>query len=123
MFKFLKRIERNFLNKDKRTEVDFHLKGEVYKVLLLNRRDKRDLVLRKEYKAKTTGDMYEWLKPYIYKSFNLKELALKALDEGYIQTHLEVIEMLFEPEDIPEIIDFMIQANNLEDVLKCHQKD
>lgn len=113
LYKFLKKIEKNFLNRNKTEKVDFRLNGEVYEVLLLNRREKKELVFSQSYGKKKTGEIYEILKPYIYKSFGLKDLALKALDEGYIQTHYEVIETLFSPDEIVEIIDFMIKANNL----------
>ncbi len=111
--KFLRKIEKNYLEKNKREEVDFHLNGEVYKVLLLTREEKLELLFSNAGRLKSLKEIYEWLKPIIYKCFGLKEAAIRAKEEGYIKTYYEVIELVFEPCEIKRIINFILRANKL----------
>ncbi len=128
--KLLMKTENNFLNKDKTQKVNFRLKGEVHEVLLLSEREKKNLIFSQKFGKTTIKEIYETMKPFIYTSFQLKELALKAFENGYIQRHYDVIEMLFSADEIVRIIKFMIEANGLETMfeslqeeLKCQPKD
>ena len=53
------------------------------------------------------------MKRFIYNSLNLKELAVKAKDAGLINSYYDVIEALFEPEQIIEIIAFITEINGI----------
>ena len=53
------------------------------------------------------------MKRFIYNSLNLKELAVKAKDAGLITAYYDVIEALFEPEQIIEIIAFITEINGI----------
>lgn len=115
----LKKIEMNYHNKDKKEKTNFELNGETYEVILLTRKEKADLIFSKEFRTKENiGDVYKWLKPTIYKSFQLKEAAIQALNQGYIKTHYDVIDFVFAPEDIPQVINFMFEANNIKNFIK-----
>ena len=57
----------------------------------------------------TAGDIVKKMKRFIYNSLNLKELAVKAKDAGLIVAYYDVIEALFEPEQIIEIIAFITE--------------
>ena len=109
----LKKVEKNYTDKNKREKVDFNLNGEIYEVLTLTRDEKFNLMFSKNKDFKTLKDIYDWVKPFIYKSFQLKDLALKAKEEGYINTYLEVVDMLFEADNIPLIIGYLFEINNL----------
>ena len=115
----LKKVEENYHAKDKKEKTEFNLKGETYEAILLNRLEKADLIFSKQNgNFKNLKEIYEWLKPVIYKSFQLKEAAIKAKEKGFITSYYEISDMLFEPEDIIEIISFLIKANNLQNFKK-----
>lgn len=115
--KYLKKIEKNYQEKEKRTTTEFKIKDDVYEVILPNRSEKIELFLSKKAKFESVKDIFEWLKPTIYKSFQLKNLAIKAKEDGYINTYYEIIELLFDGEDIAKIIDFFLQHLNESQVL------
>jgi hypothetical protein len=53
------------------------------------------------------------MKKFIYNCLNLKELAVKAKEAGLINSYYDVIEALFEPEQIIEIIAFITEINGI----------
>lgn len=110
----LKTVEKNFLDKDKKETVNFTLRGKEYEVLLFTRSEKAEMYFSKKRNMNEMKEIYEWIKPFIYKAFQLKEVAKKAKEEGYINTYYEIVDMLFEPEDIPLIVDFIFKANRME---------
>lgn len=57
--KLLKKIEKNYLERNKREEVDFHLKGEVYRVSLLNRMEKMELLFSGYSKMNNLKEIYD----------------------------------------------------------------
>lgn len=114
--KLLRKIEKNFTEKDKRQKVEFVYKGDTYEVLTMTRAEKMDLIFSFMGNHKNLKEVYQWMKPLIYKSFQLKDVALKAKDEGYIRTYYEVVDYLFEPEDLSEIMQFISKINNLEKI-------
>lgn len=122
----LKKVEKNYTYKNKREKTEFTLNGEIYEVLTLTRDEKFDLMFSRHKDFKTYKDIYEWIKPFIYKTYQLKELALKAKEEGYINTYLEVVDMLFEADSIPLIVEHLFEINNLQtfknEVLKLQKK-
>lgn len=113
--KLLKKIEFNYHNKDKKETAEFKINDETYNVLLLNRSEKANLIFsRQNGEFNNLKEIYEWLKPVIYKSFQLKEAAVEAKERGFIKSYYEVVDMLFEPPDIIKIIEFLLKANNLQ---------
>lgn len=113
--KLLKKIEFNYHNKDKKETAEFKINDETYNVLLLNRSEKANLIFSKQNgDFNNLKEIYEWLKPVIYKSFQLKEAAVEAKERGFIKSYYDVVDMLFEPPDIIKIIEFLLKANNLQ---------
>ena len=113
--KNLKKIEFNYHNKDKKETAEFKINDETYNVLLLNRSEKANLIFsRQNGEFNNLKEIYEWLKPVIYKSFQLKEAAVEAKERGFIKSYYDVVDMLFEPPDIIKIIEFLLKANNLQ---------
>lgn len=113
--KLLKKIEFNYHNKDKKETAEFKINDETYNVLLLNRSEKANLIFsRQNGDFNNLKEIYEWLKPVIYKSFQLKEAAVEAKERGFIKSYYDVVDMLFEPPDIIKIIEFLLKANNLQ---------
>ena len=113
--KLLKRIERN---KETENEVKTHpltIAGETFDVRTMTRAEKRQFVYAQETsgKAMTAGDIVKKMKPFIYKALDLKELAVKAKEAGLIQSFYDVVEALFEPEQIIEIIAFITEINGI----------
>ena len=53
------------------------------------------------------------MKPFIYRALDLSQLATKAKEEGYIKSYYDVIDALFEPAEIFEIIAFIMKINNI----------
>lgn len=116
--KYLKKIEKNYEERNLRKKVTFQLKGEEYEVLLPNRSEKSELFYSRKASSLKFGDLFEWLKPTIYKSFQLKELAMKAKEEGYINSYYDIIELLFDAEDVARIVDFMLEQLNTKNILE-----
>lgn len=109
----LKRVEKNFTEKDKREKVEYVYKDNTFEVLTMTRKEKMDFVFSYKGDKKNVAAFYEWMKPFIYKSFQLKELALKAKEEGYIKTYYEIVDFLFDPEDLTKIMKFIAEINNM----------
>lgn len=114
--KLLKKIEKNYADKDKREKHELVIKDETYEVITLTRSEKFDVFFSQDANFTTIKDVYKWLQPFIYKSLQLKDAAVKAKEEGYINSYLEVIDMLFEANEIQTIIEFILKINNLEKI-------
>lgn len=113
--KLLKKVEKNSQNADVQKKYPFTIGGEEYEVLTMTRRKKQDFIYSRNATQKdfTVGDMIKWAKPYIYDALQLKDLAQKAKDAGYIKSYYDVVEMLFEPDELAEIIGFICEINNI----------
>ena len=113
--KLLKKIEKN---KETANDVKIHqltIGDDTFDVKTMTRSEKREFIYAQEAgKANmTAGDIIKKMKPFIYKALNLKELAVKAKDAGYINSYYDVVEALFEPEQLIEIIAFITEINNI----------
>lgn len=112
--KLLKQIETN---KDTGNEVTIHqltIAGETFDVKTMTREQKMNFIFnRKTVDNCTFGDIVKWAKPIIYTSLDLAPLAVKAKDAGYINSYYDVIEALFNPIEIAEIISFICEINFL----------
>ncbi|MCD8024524.1 MAG: hypothetical protein LUE64_03220 [Candidatus Gastranaerophilales bacterium] len=110
----LKKVEANHENLHKKEKINCTIAGHTYEVILLSRKEKAELIFDSEINAeKNLKNIYKWLKPTIYRSFQLKDLAVKARENGLIDDYYGIIDMLFEPNEILEIIDFILESNNL----------
>ncbi len=111
--KLLKQIETN---KEAGEEVTVHqlkIGDNTFDVRTLTRKEKRDFIFtRKTTEHSTFGEIVKWAKPIIYISLELAPLAVKAKDAGYINSYYDVVEALFEPMEIAEIITFICEINS-----------
>lgn len=112
--KLLRKIEKNYSDKEKRETSTLTIKDNDYEVVTLTRSEKSDLFFSQTKELKTMKDIYKWLQPFIYKSLQLKPLALKAKEMGYINSYYEIIDMLFEVDEIVQIVKYIFKINNLE---------
>lgn len=113
--KLLKKIEKN---KETENDVKVHqltIGDDTFDVKTMTRSEKRNFIYAQEAgKANmTAGDIIKKMKPFVYKALDLKELAVKAKDAGFINAYHDVVEALFEPEQIIEIIAFITEINNI----------
>lgn len=113
--KLLKQIERNKDNAEKTTVHELKIGEETFQVHTMTRTEKRNFIYAQEAgkSSMTAGDIVKRMKPFIYRALDLKELAVKAKDAGYINSYYDVIEALFEPEQIIEIISFITEINGI----------
>ena len=113
--KLLKKIELNKDNAEKTTTHELKIGGEVFEVRTMTRAEKRDFVYTQDTNTgtMTAGDIVKKMKKFIYNCLNLKELAVKAKEAGLINSYYDVIEALFEPEQIIEIIAFITEINGI----------
>lgn len=114
--KLLKKIE---LNKQTENEVKTYpltIGGETYQIRTLTRAKKREFLYMNEIGKSnlTIGDIVKKSIPYIYQSIEgIKDLAERAKQEKLIVKYYDVIEYLFEPDEIVEIVGFMTDINNI----------
>lgn len=115
--KLLKRIEQNSLGENEQKTHELKIAGEKFEVLTMTRKEKQDFVYARSAMQKnyTVKDVVKSAIPYIYKSLQLSQLAQKAIDAKYIKKYHDVVEMLFEPDELLEIIAFIMEINNLAD--------
>ena len=113
--KLLRKLEQNKENAEKTTTHKLTVAGETFDVRTMTRAEKRDFIYSQEA-GKTSlvaGDLIKKMKKTIYNCLNLKGLAAKAKEEGLIDSFYDVIELLFEPEEIIEIVGFIFEINKL----------
>lgn len=113
--KLLKKIEKNKETENEVTTHQLTIAGETFDVKTMTRREKRDFIYTQEATASktTAGDIVKKMKPFVYRALDLAPLAVKAKEEGYITSNYDVIEALFEPNEIIEIIGFITEINNI----------
>lgn len=113
--KLLKRIEHNKETQNDVKSYPLTIGGETFEVSTMSKLEKRNFIYAQET-SKTTltvGEMVKKMKPFIYKALDLKELAVRAKEAGYITSYYDVVEALFQPEEIVEIIAFLAEINNV----------
>lgn len=113
--KLLKQIEKNKETENETTTHQLTIAGETFDVKTMTRREKRDFIYKQETNSKnmTAGDIVKKMKPFVYRALDLAPLATKAKDAGYINSYYDVVEALFEPEQIIEIIGFITEINGI----------
>lgn len=113
--KLLRKIEKNTETENEIKTYPLKIAGETFDVKTMTRKEKRDFIYALDAgSAKmSAGDLVKKMKPAIYKALDLSQLATKAKDAGYIKSYYDVVEALFEPTEILEILDFMMEINNI----------
>lgn len=113
--KLLKKIEKNKETAEEIKTFPLTIAGETFEVKTMTRREKREFFYAQEAGKTnfTAGDLIKRMKPFIYKALDLKELAVKAKEQELITSYYDVVEALFEPNEILEIINFIVEINNI----------
>ncbi len=113
--KLLKKIEKNKETAEEIKTFPLTIAGETFEVKTMTRREKREFFYAQEAGKTnfTAGDLIKKMKPFIYKALDLKELAVKAKEQELITSYYDVVEALFEPDEILEIINFIVEINNI----------
>ena len=112
--KLLRKIEKNKETENETKVFQLEIAGETFDVRTMTRKEKRDFIYSQDANSSTlkADDLVKKMKPFIYKALNLAPLAEKAKDAGYIKSYYDVVEELFEPTEIFEIIAFIMKINN-----------
>lgn len=112
--KLLRKIEKNKETENETKTYPLEIAGEKFEVKTMTRKERRDFIYAQEANNKlSASELVKKMKPFIYKALDLSQLAEKAKDEDYISSYYDVIEALFEPTEIFEIIAFIIKINNI----------
>ena len=113
--KLLRKIEQNKETENDIKTFPLEIAGEKFDVRTMTRKEKREFIYAQEAGTAnmTAGDIVKRMKPFVYKALDLAPLATKAKDEGLIKSYYDVVEALFEPEQILEIISFITTINGI----------
>lgn len=113
--KLLRKIEKNKETENETKVFQLEIAGETFDVRTMTRKERRDFIYSQDANSSTlkADDLVKKMKPFIYKALNLAPLAEKAKDAGYIKSYYDVVEELFEPTEIFEIIAFIMKINNV----------
>lgn len=113
--KLLKKIEKNKETAEEIKTFPLTIAGETFEVKTMTRKEKREFFYAQEAGKTnfTAGDLIKKMKPFIYRALELKELAVKAKEQELITSYYDVVEALFEPDEILEIINFIVEINNI----------
>lgn len=113
--KLLKKLELNKANENEQKTYPLTIGGETYEVKTLTRAKKREFFYMNEI-GKTNlkvGDIVKQSIPFIYHSLNLAPLAERAKQDKLIVKYYDIVELLFEPDEIVQIVSFIMEINNL----------
>ena len=113
--KLLRKIEKNKETENETKTYPLEIAGETFDVRTMTRKERRDFIYSQDANSSTlkADDLVKKMKPFIYKALNLAPLAEKAKDAVYIKAYYDVVEELFEPTEIFEIIAFIMKINNI----------
>jgi hypothetical protein len=113
--KLLRKIEKNYENNEQTETNEYTIGGETYEVRTMTRKEKSELMysIKAQEGGYKIGDLIKLMIKPIYNCFNLKELAVKAKDAGYIKSYYDVVEMLFEPMELMEITSYLFDTNGI----------
>lgn len=113
--KLLKQIEKNKETENEVKTFPLTIAGETFDVKTMTRKEKREFIYTQETNKPnmTAGDIVKKMKPFVYRALELAPLAAKAKEAGYIASYYDVVEALFEPEQIIEIIGFITKINGI----------
>lgn len=112
--KYLKIVEAE---KNRPTEKHtIHIKSldDDMEIRTLTHSERRNLIYAQRIKKVTVGDMLtpEMIRT-IYSCMGLKEIAIPAKEKGLIQSYYDIIEFLFTPDDIADIILKIYEINGM----------
>lgn len=113
--KLLKKIELNKNTENDQKTYPLTIGGETYEVKTLTRAKKREFFYMNEI-GKTNikvGDIVKQSIPFVYHSLNLAPLAERAKQDKLIVKYHDIVELLFEPDEIVQIIAFMTEINGI----------
>ena len=112
--KLLKRVEHNCVEPAQKT-YPLTIGGEEFQVKTMTRKRKRDFLYMTTLNNQniTIGEIVEHSKPYIYEALNLAPLAERAKQNKLIVKYYDIIEALFEPDEIIQIIAFITDINEI----------
>lgn len=115
--KLLKKLELNKATENEQKTYPFTIGGETYEVKTLTRAKKREFLYMFETGGQKLkiGDIIKRAIPFIYTSFDLAPLAERAKQDKLIVKYYDVVELLFEPDEIIQIVGFIMDINNLAD--------
>lgn len=113
--KLLKKVELNKNTENEQKTYPLTIGGETYEVKTLTRAKKREFLYMNEIgQAKLkVGDIVKRAIPFIYISLDLAALAERAKQDKLIVKYYDIVELLFEPDEIIQIIAFITEINNL----------
>jgi hypothetical protein len=113
--KLLRKIEKNVETENEVKTYPLEIAGEKFEVKTMTRKQRRDFIYSQDASGGNlkADELVKKMKPFIYNALDLSQLAEKAKDEGYIKSYYDVIEALFEPTEIFEIIAFIMKINNI----------
>lgn len=113
--KLLRKIEKNVETENDVKTYPLEIAGEKFEVKTMTRKQRRDFIYSQDANGGNlkADELVKKMKPFIYNALDLSQLAEKAKDEGYIKSYYDVIEALFEPTEIFEIIAFIMKINNI----------
>lgn len=113
--KLLRKIEKNKETENETKTFPLTIAGETFDVRTMTRKERQDFIYAQDANSgnMTAGDLIKKMKPFIYKSLDMAQLATRAKDAGYIKSYYDVVEALFEPNELLEIINFIIEINNI----------
>lgn len=113
--KLLRKIEKNQETENETKTYPLEIAGEKFNVRTMTRKEKREFIYAQEAGGAnmTAGEIVKKMKPFIYKALDLAPLAEKAKDAGYIKTYYDVVEALFEPDEVLEVLAFIIEINKI----------
>lgn len=115
--KLLKKLELNKASENEQKTYPFTIGGETYEVKTLTRAKRREFLYAFETGGQKLriGDIVKRAIPFIYTSFDLAPLAERAKQDKLIVKYHDVVELLFEPDEIVQIVSFIMEINNLSD--------
>ena len=113
--KLLRKIEKNKETENEVKTYPLEIAGETFEVKTMTRKQRRDFIYAQDATNQSikADELVKRMKPFIYNALGLSTLAEKAKAEGLINSYYDVIEALFEPTEIFEIIAFIMKINNI----------
>ena len=113
--KYLKKIEENLNYKTSEYEIKIESLGETMKIRTLTLAEQRDWYNSMPIGgSKVVGDFTnnKTMRKIVYNVMNLKEIAVAAKEKGLINSYYDVLDYLFTPEEIADIL------SNIQDHIK-----
>lgn len=113
--KLLRKIEKNKETENEVKTYPLEIAGETFEVKTMTRKQRRDFIYAQDATNQSikADELVKRMKPFIYSALDLAPLAERAKAEGHISSYYDVIEALFEPTEIFEIIAFIMKINNI----------